>query len=331
MSNITYKFYGMNNVDDSASVGAPVPKIRDLVFTEVVRLTNVDADNNGIVKRRQGRTLLKAGNFSSMYANDDIFVAVSGYELLQVWPATATTTLLKTLISPNVMDFTETPVGIVFTNGEDIGVINNGSVEDIPEVAKYLSENPVPVPSNKVRVPPGQFVAWFNGMIYVLAFEFGESILYHTDGYSLELDDLENYFRGLGRPKMLAAVDSGIYVSTGDTTVFLSGDGPEDFQERLVAHYPAIPHTSKTCKAELFNIDGVHGTVVVWASTRGICLGANDGQFINLSQGKVSYQPGKVGTAIIKELNGIVQYVVSMRNPSADYNKYTPKDVVIYQ
>ena len=49
---VTYKFVGMNNVDDPADVGRPDKSVRNLVYTEAVDLVNVDADNDGGISRR---------------------------------------------------------------------------------------------------------------------------------------------------------------------------------------------------------------------------------------------------------------------------------------
>lgn len=50
----TFKFKGMNNVDDPADVGAPErdPRTRAVTFTEAVDLVNVDPDDDGNVARR---------------------------------------------------------------------------------------------------------------------------------------------------------------------------------------------------------------------------------------------------------------------------------------
>lgn len=330
MANVTYTFKDMNNVDDPLAVGTPVPKIRELVYTEVSRLVNVDPGNDNFARLRKGTALRLAGNYTSMFANDNTFLVVEGLGLKRFWPTTNTTTLLKNLTSGAPMAFADTPIGVFFTNGSDIGMVANDVAESMPIPDTTVFFDDVSVPSYKVPVPPGQFVQWFNGTLFTLAFEDGASWLYHTDGYALEVDERENYFQFPGVPKMLIAIDpGGLFVSCGEKTVYLRGDGADSFQETPIAPYPAIPHTAIVCKAEQFNIEGISGEVAIWASTRGICLGTSDGQLINLSQGKVSYQPGKTGAAIIRELNGDIHYVLSMQDTEKEYNAYIPRNITV--
>jgi hypothetical protein len=325
MPTAAYKFFGADNVHDAIAVGSPD---ETGTFTMAVAIVNADPDNVGIIRRRAGRTKVWTGVAPhSEFANGEIHVFVDQGVLYSFDSKKLIVSPILTLSSNNKMDYDDNAVGLMFSNEVDIGIIKAGVARFFDPPNDTVEIDGVVVPSFKEALPPGKFVEYYNGKTYVLTFEDGESWLYYTDGYDMAVDSRENYLHYPGRPTFLASLDNVLYVGTTKLTVVLVGSGIDEFDERLIAAYPAIPYMHVVTKGELFGPNTLQGNVVVWVSERGICMGDNSGNFLNLSQGEFSYLMGTEGTLVLREQNGFVQLLMVIRNTDKAYNAYVAKQI----
>lgn len=331
MRNATYTFLGANNVDDPADVGAPLDS-RELVFTEVVKLVNVDPDNRGGAALRPGREQASvATGLHSGWSDPhtpDIGYFVNGTFLNRVDAAGALTIVKYDLIPGRHVTFCQINDALVYSNGLQFGVIENGA--DTPPFT--------PTAPFKVRMVAGSAMEFYNGRLYTLVDNYdgtpGCALIcsdsLDTPGGIESMDTRQNIvgvFRGAG--KMVCRVESkdggGLFVSAGDETFWLAGrdavlEGGFAAQES-VAPYAAIPGTARAIKGELLK-GNLSGNACIWASTRGVCVGAAGGVFLNVSEKKVSYPDGQVGTAVVREENGLVHYVFVLQGAGTAYNTF---------
>lgn len=313
MDRIEYTFVGMNNVDDPASVGAPVPESRRLIFTEGVSIINADPDNTGGVSLRPGQVARYAGNVLSMWGDDELILFHEGILLKRFWPETLTATTLRIglgALQPAV--FCRVNDLVVYTDGAIISRVFEGK------------DYPIPTPTEefKLPVPPGQCLALFYRRLLIGSGE----VLYISDPDTVaQMDSRLCQFPFGGRIKLIAPVDTGVYVGAGEAIYFLTGRGPTEWSQpgavRKVASYAAIPGTAVSLKAELTDLSNAHGNITQFTTTRGICYGLNGREFVNVTEHKVQPPPGKTGCAVLREQNGLTHYLTVLRDCAAEpYN-----------
>ena len=354
MAEITYTFRGMNNVLDPSNVGVPDPKRRDLYFTEVLDLVNVDPSNSDSLSLRPGRIAIHAGaGCHSGWSNPlDPFEAYF-VQTGNLWRITADTppmvnsdvppiiTPILSLVRRGLLDlpmhFVQVNDVVRYSNGVQCGVIEGGV------------DTPPFQPTDQFKAPmvAGKFEEFYNGRLYALVDNYGGtpgcalicSDALDTPGGVESMDTRYNVVAVYDGPANgICRVDEGLYVSAGAETFYHDGDDAvagltptykgEGFRQKSVAPYAMIPGTVRHIESELVGVDGVSGWACIWASTRGICLGANGGHFTNLTLGKISYPPAVLGAAMVREQFGIAHFVVALQAPAGQaYNSFLPRDV----
>lgn len=358
MPEVTYTFRGMNNVDDPSNVGAPDPKRRDLLYTEVLDLTNVDMSNRDSLSLRAGRVAVANGSgyFSgwsnpynpteayfvrngSLWRMTALVAPVSNSDVIPV--VTPQFSLIRMGLLDLPMHFVQVNDVVRYSNGVQCGVIENGV--DTPSF--------VPSLQFKTSMVAGKFEEFYNGRLYALVDGYDGTpgcALICSDSLDTPggIESMDTRFNIVaiydGAAKGICRVDEGLFVSAGDETFYHDGDDAvtgitpaaktDGFRQKSVAPYAMIPGTIRPIRAELLGFEGLHGWCCIWASTRGVCVGGNGGAFFNVIQDKVSYPSGAIGTAVVRESLGIIHYLVVLQAPSTEaYNAYLPRSITQQQ
>jgi hypothetical protein len=119
---------------------------------------------------------------------------------------------------------------------------------------------------------------------------------------------------------MIIPVDVGMWISTTEKIYFHTGRNPSEIGGFSVTDeydFPAIMGTGERVHATKLGIDN-DGFVAVFSTTKGICYGTHTGTLVNYSEGKYSYRAGQRGISLLREENGMVQYIVKMINQDED-------------
>jgi hypothetical protein len=126
---------------------------------------------------------------------------------------------------------------------------------------------------------------------------------------------------------MIQEVENGLWVSTTRHLYFHKGTNPTElgqFTGSLEYNFPAIIGTGEKVAANKLLLQK-DGFVAIFATTFGICMGDNTGNITNFSEAKFSYVPGQRGISMIKEANGMIQYMVKFIDNTGDsYNQQIP-------
>lgn len=163
--------------------------------------------------------------------------------------------------------------------------------------------------------PAGDILEYYNGVMFAAV----GNLVFHSKPYQLERFCFrDQWLQFPGAVTMFAAVNDGVYVSAGDSTWFLAGDGPGKFESHLVFDHAAIPGTAvKTTVGELKDKDEASegtpaGSAVFWTSPKGICMGADGGQALNMTETDYSLPGAARGAGLIRQARGYSQYLVSL-------------------
>lgn len=286
------KFRGINNVANAIN----------LAVDELAEANNIDIDNGGRTKRRGGYTkkFTPDGKLHSLWSNDRICLFVDGTTLKRLHPDYTATTIREN-VSSLPMDFVDINEDVYYSNASVNGWVDS-----------FGNDNRFSDPGINFKVMPvaGQHIEYFNGRLYIAE----NQTIWNTDAYAFGRVDMRSGFISMkDEVTMIKAVDDGIYVSIGDindrgSVIFLGGLGPEDFTYKVVADYGAIEGTAVKPKSAFIG-DGIEGTTVIWASRKGMCLGANGGKFTNLTAGRYEVTDNRYGAGFFRLLNGLPQYI----------------------
>jgi hypothetical protein len=152
-----------------------------------------------------------------------------------------------------------------------------------------------------MAVPAGSIVRHFNGRIYVVV---GKTVWF-TDPFTLgSVQKQRNFIQFPATVTIMEPVAGGIWF-VADQTYFYAGGGPDDFTPVPQLNYGAVPGTS---------VKVPYTNDVMWYSERGAVMATQDGQIKNVQEANIAAESGTAGAALIREENGVKQFIASVRN-----------------
>lgn len=292
---ITFKrFKGINNLANA----------KDLELDELREAKNIDLDSEGKAIRRNGYTkkVMPSGIIHSLWSNDRICLFVEGTTLKRLYED-YTSSDIRTNISTLPVSYVDVNEIVYYSNASVIGYIENGVGKTFVNPTKNFKQAP----------QPGQHIEYYNGRLYIAR----NDVIWYTDAFNFgHVDMRSNFIRMKDEITMLGAVDDGMYVSIGDITdrssvLFLSGLQPKEFVIRQVADYGAIEGTDVKVNGSFIG-EGIAGKAILWTSRKGVCLGANGGNFTNLTKDKYIVSDRRYGAGLFQLRNGIPQYIAPL-------------------
>ncbi len=258
---------------------------------------NIDLDVAGNARRRSGYELVASGiNTRCGFSCKAGVYFVDGVTLMRLNDDDTTTALFNG-IAGEVVSY-EYLNGVVYlSDGIVTKRITAGSVYDW-SIDFHLSDD-----ADYMAIPPGTIVRHHNGRMYVAS----GNMIWFTDPFTLgSVHRQRNFLQFTSPVSIMEPVSGGIWIVT-DETRFYAGGGPEDFTPILQLNYGATPGTA---------VRVPNSNDVMWYSDRGVVLATSDGQIKNLQEASVAVEVGKSGSAVIREENGIRQFIASVRNQS---------------
>ncbi len=279
---------GINNVDDPLSLSSH----------ELTLGSNIDLDNDGIPSRRKGRTLWKTGAYKWLYPTSFGMLAVRANNLVLLF-ADASEVILRSDLLPDLhMVYERVLDRVYYTNSQVIGYVRAGSNVDLPQPSEL----------NKTILPAGKFLRYHNARLYVGT---GNKLIMSDPG---KFDQYDERFFGKqfeAPMTMVEAVKDGLFIGAG-YTYFLNMADPMEIKPGAltrVAEYDAIPYTATKIDGGLVvqqfgQPKTIPGTVIIWGSEMGICLGTNGGDFENLTAQRYRLPAGaRYGAVIYRKEN----------------------------
>ncbi len=156
--------------------------------------------------------------------------------------------------------------------------------------------------------PPCRIIRHYNGRILTAD---STGYVWYTEPMEFDHFKLSNNFLLFpNKIDIMEPVRDGIFFAHGDKTEFYAGDFEAGFQVVPLATYGGVYGTGNA----VLNVNGVPEQVY-WQSQYGTVLGASGGAIKNLVEGLVAPETADSGAAIVREEDGIVQFVVSLADP----------------
>jgi len=268
---------------------------------------NIDVDDTGRPSRRFGYTATaRTESWHSLFSCGSYALGITG-NALAVIEADMSRTNLRNVTTGARMSFARDTDGeqdvIYYANGYETGrVINKLSYS-------WTAGDYVGATSRKeIYDPPiGHLLEIRNLRMFIAE----GSTLWHSEPGSLSQFRLAaNYFGFPSRIRMVQAVSGGLWISDSENVYFLSGEIAPVLQEMPVqvkkCDCPVIEGTAVEAPASRIGIEGLSGIVTIFTTTRGVCIGSEDGQLIPVSEHKIEIPSGLTGSAVYKDGRYIV-------------------------
>ena len=263
---------------------------------EFAQAVNVSIDDRGLVELRNGDTLAQVGDFHSLFCDGrDCFVVQERSEDAAIMQVVSLSPVVldgvrSGLTKGRRMAWCQVNDDTFYSNGLQNGFVRGGASHPWP-VGTYTGpdadisfETSAPVADHIGFRPGGQMLLAAGPAIWInhLPFQFG--LFSKRHGYIGFDSDLT----------MLAVVRDGFFASDAHRTWFFrKGEGWYVYKQEIAENAPALLGSLAHDPIPLREI-GVEGEGFgrIWASTRGICLGTDDGRLINLTENKINYPAG---------------------------------------
>lgn len=282
-------------------------QIGDDGLIEFSSANNISIDDRGQCSLRNGNILQIAGEFHSIYcAGADCFAVqefIDSAAIVKVANDLSSVTIIKSGIAKNHrMSWGMSGFDVFYSNTVDKGYIcdsvnYNWPINTYQGATADMQFASVIPSANKIGFQQGGkvFLAVDNGIfVNHLPFQYGLFELSHGNIAAFDSTVL-----------MIATVKNGFYAGDGRRTWFFRKLETDwyHYKQELVEDAPAIEWALAHDAVNLrdINID-MDGFGRIWASANGICLGTDDGVFINLTKEKVKYPSGYAfGACLLKD------------------------------
>lgn len=302
LTGASYMFFGLNNVLDPYNL--PIEK------GWVPRAENVDIDNTNSISRRVGYTSkISTTSAHSGWSNNVDAYYVDDAFLKSFNDNTSST--IDILTSSARMWYVQANDVVVYSNGTDSGMIGG----TFTQTATYS-------PDFKISTSLGTNLEFYNGRVY----HAKNNSVYCTDIFDIEHSDVRHQHVATFKDKvtMIRRVEDGLYIGTLGWTYFLAGNDIIEggFEQQTIADYGVILGTDVSSTGDFFPESKARNQIVIWTSTRGICTGGASANFINHSIGIVSIPEVNQGAGLLRDINGIRQYIVTLIGDPTEYNPY---------
>lgn len=150
--------------------------------------------------------------------------------------------------------------------------------------------------------PPGSIIRQYKGRMYIA----DGKVMWHSEPFAFSHFRLAANFTQFEHDvAVMEAVDAGMWVATTGKTFLLGGETTEAPVLREAAGYGAVPGTG------LIDPATKHA---MWYSMRGAVTGSKDGQLVNMQEDNVAADTGTTGAAMLREHNGLKQFVASVQD-----------------
>lgn len=277
---------GFNNVDDPVRIKFdPKTAISDLQHADNVRI-----DPSGRVTRRQGRSLISAGAFHSLFRSDgDCFTGKTTL-LYQVLPD-LTLRGVRSGLSGGRIRYTQHGDRTYYSNAAEKGVIEN-SVSSAWTAQEYVGpEDMIHRDGPPTRVG---LLCMHKGSMYLTSAD-EPNVLYRSEPFQPGLyDRARSHWRFASPLLMIVSVDGGLFISDSRAIYFMNTQGERETLRRLTS-YPALEYSECPQQASAREIGfDTSGMCAFWLAESGACVGLPDGSLVNMTEKKIRF-PEKYG------------------------------------
>ena len=158
---------------------------------------------------------------------------------------------------------------------------------------------------HKTRTPPGTHMVHTKGRLFIA----DGNVLWYSEPLDYGKCDMRSGF--IVFPEPITMLTERLFIATDSNTYLLRGDNPDQLVLLEILKY-GTPKT-KAAEVEGSYLGDTGGRVEVWQSNRGICIGAEDGSIVNITDKKVAMPKYDNAATIFRRDRGINQVIATGR------------------
>lgn len=285
---------GVNNVDDPLLLSQE----------ELSSGVDIDLDDSGKPSRRKGKTLLLAGAYKWGWSDGSICLAWVANSLVSVKPDFSGHTVLMTGLSDMRVVYVKIRDKIYFSNGQQMAYVRNGVVYALSTASEPFKD----------VMPAGTMLEHYQNRLWSIR----GNQAWPSDPLATDQRDTRVAPKSFPGPiSLFMAVKDGVFVGTDNALYFMAITDPTEGTPgavRRLADYGAVPHAAVKIEGGLVLKDKtISGTVIAFATKKGICIGSDGGEFQNLTIQRYELPAAAGGSAFFrKNHKGTAQVVLSL-------------------
>lgn len=268
---------------------------------------NVECSDSGRLSRRDGFTATdRTEAWKNLFGCGSYGIGTKGDALCILDPSMAYTPIRN--ITPGArMSFVRDTNGaqdvVYYTNGYENGRIISKVSHSWP-VGTYSGATTL---KDFSAAPVGHLLEIRNSRMFIAE----DNFLWYSEPGNYSLYRLAaNFFGFQSRLRMVQAVTGGLWISDSEAVYFLGGNIAPTLNEMpvqtMVAESAAIEGTAVKIPASRIGIEGLNGIVVIFATNGGVCIGADDGRLINITEHKLDIPSGLTGSGLYRDGHYVV-------------------------
>jgi hypothetical protein len=275
----------------------------------LAQAVNVDIDDTGRVRRRQGFSELQAGSFHSLFCQGGHCLVIQEHTstaaLYRVSQDGVLTGIRSGLTKGRRMSFHSVNSQIYYSNGIETGIYDESTGASSPWAKNANIVDAIRVDREGYDPPPARNIASI-GAFMLISDASSPSVLWWSDPLNFSSFNLDDGHIDLAHPvTMLKAVRDGVWVGTDRETLFISGVTPGEWgiARRIPYGVNAFSGTHEPVSAVRLGLEHSEGEGFLWLSDRGVCWGGNGGQYVELGHEAVDWREwqGNTGGALLAE------------------------------
>ena len=261
----------------------------DTGMQELAAAYNVDIDDTGRPSRRKGFTLGVAVATHSLFSWGGAYGLCVMDNALEVLDSDFTYTPIRNVTRGARMSYDEAAGTVYYCNGYEKGLVRNRLSYD------WEDQDYVGPATYKVFTDPpiGHLVNIWNGRTLVAV----DDLICYSEPFAYGRFRLAaNYIQLSGRIRLMKGVVGGVFAGDDKAIYFLPGNDMASLGHIKKADYPAIEGTAVMVEGSKIGNGEIQDRCVIFASTKGICIGGPEGFFKNVTERKLTYPTAILGT-----------------------------------
>jgi len=294
------KCVGLNNVSDPSRLMCDVSS----GTVELAEAINVDVGDTGDISVRPGQEIVSAGAFHSLFCDTgDCFVIQDRTDdaaLYKVGTDLSLTGIRSGLMRGAKVSYWQTGTKTYYSSAFQNGVIENGLSSPWPTNVHVGADTT----RSFSAAPLGNHICIFQGRMWVAV----ANVIWVSEPYAYGKFDMARCFFQFGsNVRMIKPVQSGVWVSTEESTGFIRG--ANKFSDMSFEKKTEVPAHEYSANIELVDLSAtalqIQGLSAIWSSDDGLSIGTADGALVVPTANKLLYPTGSSGATVVSDYNVI--------------------------
>jgi len=265
---------------------------------------NVDIDETGMIYRRAGQVQLSDISSHSLFCDTgDCFVIQDrtvDAALYKIGTDLSLTGIRSGLMKGAKVSYWQVGTKTYYSSAFQNGVIENGISSSWPTNDHVGADTT----RSFYAAPLGNHICIFQGRMWIAV----ANVIWVSEPYAYGKFDMARCFFQFGsNVRMIKPVQSGVWVSTEESTGFIRG--ADKFSDMSFEKKTEVPAHEYSANIELVDLSAtalqIQGLSAIWSSDDGLSIGTADGTLIVPTANKLLYPTGSSGATVVSDYNVI--------------------------